>query len=193
VKKQTRSKRGVRGYSIVELLVSLGIISVFSAFAVPSLVRTYRNYQMDDIANQVASELKFTRYEAIRRNFNMPCVDSPQAARGGRLTMFTDYNGSGTVQVSEKQVVFSGPATLVDSATVPASGSLAAAANSGALTTISPTNGSLSFDGRGAKIGAGASVYWVGNVNYGWRAVIVFPSGSIQVWSNVTGGWTLLS
>jgi prepilin-type N-terminal cleavage/methylation domain-containing protein len=190
VTKPNNNKRQMRGYSILELLVSIGIISIFSAFAVPSLLNSYRSYQMDDLASQVASELKFTRYEAIRRNNVMNCLDKTQ---NGILTMFTDYNGNGTVQGSEKQILFSGPATLVDSATVPNSGALTAVVGAGTLTTISPTNGTLTFDGRGAKSTAGVSVYWVGNANFGWRAVTVMPSGSVQVWSYATGTWTELS
>jgi prepilin-type N-terminal cleavage/methylation domain-containing protein len=190
VKKHTNSKRQMRGYSVVELLVSMAIISTLSAFAVPSLVRTYRAYQMDDAASQVASQLKFTRYEAIRRNNVMTCVDKTQ---NGYLTMFTDYNNSGTVQGTEKQIVFSGSATLVDAASVPSSAALTAVVSAGTLTTMSPTNGTITFDGRGAKSTAGVTVYWVGNANYGWRAVTVMPSGSVQVWSYVTGTWTQVS
>src|SRR6202045_3124245 len=174
----------MRGYRVVELLVSIGIITTLSAFAVPSLMRTYRSYQMDDAASQVANQLKFTRYEAIRRNNVMTCLDK---AQNGYLTMFTDYNNSGTVQASEKQIVFSGIATLVDSASVPSSAALTAVVNAGTLTTMSPTNGTIAFDGRGAKSTAGVTVYWVGNANYGWRAVTVMPSGSVQVWSYATG------
>ena len=191
MKKHTNSKRQMRGYSVVELLVSMAIISTLSAIAVPSLMRTYRSYQMDDAASQVASQLKFTRYEAIRRNNVMTCVDKTQ---NGYLTMFTDYNNSGTVQGTEKQIVFSGSATLVDAASVPGSGSLAAVVGTGiTLTTMSPTNGTITFDGRGAKSTAGVTVYWVGNANYGWRAVTVMPSGSVQVWSYATGTWTQVS
>jgi type IV fimbrial biogenesis protein FimT len=191
VKKHTNSKRQMRGYSVVELLVSMAIISTLSAIAVPSLMRTYRSYQMDDAANQVASQLKFTRYEAIRRNNTMTCLDKTQ---NGYLTMFTDYNNSGTVQGTEKQIVFSGSATLVAAASVPSSGSLAAVVGTGiTLTTMSPTNGTITFDGRGAKSTAGVTVYWVGNANYGWRAVTVMPSGSVQVWSYATGTWTQVS
>lgn len=190
MKKQTESKSGMRGYSVVELLVSMAIISIFSAFAVPSLLKTYRSYQMDDAASQVAGQLKFTRYEAIRRNNVMSCLDKTQ---NGYLTIFTDYNGDGTVQASERQVLLSGLATLADSTAVSSSGSLAAVVNAGTLTTISPTNGTITFDGRGAKSTAGVSVYWVGNATYGWRAVTVMPSGSVQVWSYATGTWTQLS
>jgi Tfp pilus assembly protein FimT len=192
VKKQNKSKRQMRGYSIVELLVSIGIIMTLSAFAVPSLLRSYRSYLMDDAASQVAAQLKFTRYEAIRRNNTTNCLNNTQ---NNYLTMFTQDPKAlnNNVNASEKQIVFSGPATLVDSAAVSSSGALAAIVNAGTLTTISPTNGTLTFDGRGAKTTAGVSVYWVGSANYGWRAVTVMPSGSVQVWSYATGTWQQLS
>ena len=190
MKKHGKSGGKMKGYSIVELLVSMGIIMVLSAFAVPSLVRTYRSYQIDDTATQVASQLKFTRYEAIRRNNVISCLDKTQS---GYLTMFTDDNNDSTAQASERQIVFNGIATLVTAATVPSSGALTAVVNAGALTTISPSSGTITFDGRGAKSTAGVSVYWVGNATWGWRAVTVMPSGSVQVWTYATGTWQQLS
>ena len=174
-----------RGYSIVELLVSLGLISILSAMAAPTLFRTYRSYQMDDMASQVASQIKFVRYEAIRRNNPIQCLDNPQGPQG-LLTIFgVDPKAPNlNAQANERQLVFSptAVATLATAAAVSNSGSLAAAVNAGTLTTVSPTNGTITFDGRGAKTApAGVSVYWVGNANYGWRAVTVMPSGSVQV------------
>jgi len=198
VKKRIKSKKQQNGYSVVELLISMALISIFSVIAAPRLIGTYRAYQMDDMASQVAAQIKFTRYEAIRRNFATNCLNSPQAAQGGLLTMYTQDPKAGTANVltSEKQMVFSAnaPATLVTAATVPNSGNLAALVNAGALTTVSPTNGSITFDGRGAMTApAGPSVYWVGNAVYGWRAVTVLPSGSVQVWSSANGTWRQLS
>lgn len=198
MKKHRKSGGKTRGYSILELLVSMAIISIFSAFAMPSMIRTYRSYQMDDIASQVATQVKFTRYEAIRRNNPISCLNKPQ--NGGVLTMFTDNVGAGgvangVVDPTEKQVLFpaNGLATLVTAATVPGSGNLAGVVGVGALTTMNPANDTLTFDGRGAKTTAGTSVYWVGNAAYGWRAVTVMPSGSVQVWSSATGAWKQLS
>jgi len=199
VKKQFNANHQQRGYSIVELLVSVAVISILSAIGVPSLVRTYRSYQMDDIAGQVAAQLKFTRYEAIRRNCSMNILNKTQNAV---LTMFTDgagagcAAGNGNLDASEKRILFpaTGVATLVDSGAVSGASGVPAAAQVAALTTVSPTNGSVTFDSRGAKTApAGAIVYWVGNAGYGWRAVTVMPSGSIQVWTNVSGTWRQLS
>lgn len=198
MKKQIRSKKQQNGYSIVELLVSLALISIFSALAAPNLIRTYRSYQMDDAASQVAAQIKFTRYEAIRRNSPTLCLNSPQAAQGGLLTIYTrdPTAPNNNVQPNEKQMVFGANAlaTLAAAAAVPNSGSLATTVSAGALTTVPPANGTITFDGRGAKTApAGASVYWVGNAAYGWRAVTVLPSGSVQVWSSATGTWKQLS
>jgi hypothetical protein len=140
----------------------------------------------------VAGQLKFTRYEAIRRNSPTNCLNNTQ---NGYLTMYTqDPNAaSANVNGKERQIILNGPGTLVASSAVPSSGALAAVVNVATLTTISPSNGTVTFDGRGAKSTAGVSVYWVGNANYGWRAVTVMPSGSVQVWSYATGSWQQLS
>ena len=198
MKKQIKARKQQYGYSIVELLISLAIISIFSALAAPRLIGTYRSYQMDDAASQVAAQIKFTRYEAIRRNNVTLCLNSAQAAQGGLLTMYTrDIKApNDNVQTNERQIVFAANAlaTLAAAAAVPNSGSLAAVVKAGALTTVAPANGSITFDGRGAKTApAGGSVYWVGNAVYGWRAVTVLPSGSVQVWSTATGTWRQLS
>jgi len=191
VQKQTKSKRQMLGYSIVELLVAMAIIFIFSAFAAPTLIETYRSYQMDDAASQVAAILKFTRYEAIRRNNVLNCQ---VGAIGGLSVIFSDNNGNGVADANEKQVLLSGPANLVAAGTVPGSAALTAVVGAGALTTVNPANGVVTFDGRGAKsLPAGISVFWVGNATYGWRAVTVMPSGSIQVWSYATGTWQQLS
>ena len=197
-RRSLHSQNGSHGLTTLELVVSLGIALAISAIAIPSITKTVRVYQLNDAASQVAGILKFTRYEAIRRNNAINCLDKPQ---NGTLTMFTDNvaaggASNGVVDASERRIIFpaTAVATLVDSATVPNSASLTAAVNGGALTTMSPSNGTISFDGRGAKtVPAGTSVYWVGNAVYGWRAVTVMPSGSIQVWSDATGTWKQLS
>ena len=190
--KQTKGlqrNRSTRGYSVVELLVTMAVISILTAIAVPSLLTTYRNYQMDDAAGQVAGIIKFTRYEAIRRNNTLNCV---VAVVNNQVAIFSDDNGNGNLDPNEREILLSGSATLVDSSAFSGSAQLAGSVNAGALTTVNPASGVIAFDGRGAKTAAGASVYWVGNANYGFRAVVVLPSGSIEVWSYATNTWQQL-
>lgn len=173
----------------MELLVSMAVISILTAIAAPSLLSTYRNYQMDDAAAQVAGMVKYTRYEAIRRNNTMNCVVK---VVNNQVAIFSDDNGNGNIDLNEREVLLSGSATLVDSSAVGSAAALSGPVGAGALTTVNPATGVLTFDGRGAKTTAGASVLWVGSAVYGFRAVVVLPSGAIETWSYATGAWQQL-
>ena len=182
----------MRGYSILELLVVLGIFGILSGIAVPSLARTYRNYQMDDAASQVAGIVKFTRYEAIRRNTNMTSRNT-QAVALGPASVWTDEGPGEAIQPTDKQIALTTTATLVPAASAPNVAGLATKVGVAALTAISPSNGDVTFDSRGATTSFNVvNVYYVGNAAYGYRAVVVMPNGSVQVWSYATGTWTLL-
>lgn len=182
----------VRGYSIIELLVVLGIFGIVSAIGLPSLSRTYRNYQMDDATNQVAGIVKFTRYEAIRRNIQMTSR-STQAVALGAANVWTDEATDTTLNSKDKQIQLTTTSTLLAAAAVPNTAGLAANVGVAALTPIAPSNGNLTFDGRGATTSLNTvNVYYVGNAAYGYRAVVVLPNGAVQVWSYATGTWRLV-
>jgi len=70
------SSNEMRGLSTLELVVSLGIILIISAVAIPSITKTLRIYQLNDAATQLAGILKLTRFEAIRRNTPVNCVNA---------------------------------------------------------------------------------------------------------------------
>src|SRR5258708_16297154 len=150
----------MRGYSIVELLVAMAVMSVLTAIAVPSLLTTYRNYQMDDAAGQVAGIVKFTRYEAIRRNNTLNCV---VAVVNNQVAIFSDDNGNGTLDPNERETLLSGSATLVDSSAVSGASALVGPVGSGALTTAKPASGIIAFYAPGAKTTPGASADWGGH------------------------------
>ena len=134
----------------------MAVISIISAVALPSFMRSYRGYQLSDAAYQVAGVLKFTHYEAVRLNVATATPLKAQVTQvaGTGTYIFTDSNNSGTVQQGEKQALFPGVVNLVPSTTPPNTGGLAAAVGVAAFTNISPTNGSVSFDQRGAVAAA---------------------------------------
>jgi prepilin-type N-terminal cleavage/methylation domain-containing protein len=187
-----------RGFTILELMVVVTVIMVISAVALPSFMQAYRTYQLDDAATQVASVLKFTRYEAIRLNVT---AAAPLAARtlqtAAGTNVYTDNNNSATLQVTEKQVLFSRNVNLVAAGVPPNTAGLAGAVGVAALTNVALNAGSIAFDQRGAVVPAAVNVLYIGNTslpNLGNRAVIVLPSGSVQIWStNAAGIWRQLS
>ena len=186
-------RRRTRGFSMVELAVSLTVMLVLTAIAIPSLMRSFRTYQLNDAAGRVSDMLKFTRFEAVRRNTTISFLmlqPSPPAWIVG-----ADSNGNGLLDSAEKQYVITGfPALLAAGA--PNSAAITATLNGATLTTLSGTVGSVTFDARGAiRVGGAVSssvfVFYVGNATnpeYGYRAVILLPSGAVQIWTAPNGG-----
>lgn len=62
------------GFSLVELLVVVGLIVLLAAFAIPSIATFVRNYRIRGAAQQVASEIQAARTKAIMKNTNLGVV-----------------------------------------------------------------------------------------------------------------------
>lgn len=58
------------GFSLIELIVVVGIIAVMAAVGLPAIGRYFRNYQIRNAAREVAAELQTARTKAIMKNVN---------------------------------------------------------------------------------------------------------------------------
>jgi type II secretory pathway pseudopilin PulG len=193
-----RSRSG--GFSMVELAVSLTVLLILTAIAIPTLMRSFRTYQLNDAAARLSDMLKFTRFEAVRRNTQVQFLmqqPSPPAWIIG-----VDSNGNSTIDLSEKQEVIAGFATLLPSGTPPSPTAIVAKLGGASLNTLSGSTGSVTFDARGAirvggTVSANIFVFYIGSANdpeSGYRAVILLPSGSTQIWTAPSGGtWQQIS
>jgi len=188
---------------MVELLVVVAIVMVVSGLAIPQIMTTLRTYQVTSSASQVADAIKFSRFEAIRRNTNMSFLASWSGVRWG---VGVDSNGDGILQASERQYEVTGNVTLLTAAGVPTSANLPGALNVPAITVISgsSTTKAIAFDPRGAvnfatSAGGVATVFvlYVGPTSLStqdYRAVVVMPSGLTQVWAgNAIDAWHQIS
>jgi len=182
-----------RGFSTVELVVSLCVLLILTAIAIPSLMRSLRAYQLNDAATRLSAMLKFTRFEAVRRNTQ---VNFLMQTSGNGYLVGTDSNGDGTLQATEKQELIAGFATVLPSGVAPAPNAILTALNTSTLNTVSGDNATVTFDARGAiRVGGNVSasifVFYIGSTNDpdpGYRAVILLPSGTTQIWSALSGG-----
>jgi prepilin-type N-terminal cleavage/methylation domain-containing protein len=192
-----------KGFSLVELVVVVGIIMVISAVAVPQILTTLRTYQVSSAAAQISDAIKFARLEAIRRNSTMSFLASQL---GASWAVGTDSNGNTTLDVTERQYEITGNVTLLTAGGVPTSINLPGALNVPAITVLSASAATrtIAFDPRGAvnfAVSAGGVptvyVFYVGpilNSTQDYRAVVVMPSGITQVWAgNAAGAWHQLS
>jgi Tfp pilus assembly major pilin PilA len=172
----------------------MAVILILSAIALPAFVSAYRMYQLTDAATQFAGLLKFTRGEAIRLNKTVNCVIQQVASVPPVTNIWADSDVDGIEDPTEKQLLFSGTVNLVPAATVPNAAGLAGAVGVAALTdgTAIP----FGFDRRGAVNPAQVYAFYLSNLNdtsVGARAVILFPSGSIQLWkADSLGNWISL-
>ena len=171
----------------------MSIMLILTAIAIPSLMRSFRTYQLNDAATRLSAMIKFTRFEAVRRNTQ---INFLMQASGTGYLVGTDSNNDGTLQATEKQELIAGFATLLPSGVAPAPTAITTALGGATLTTLSGSNNSVTFDARGAiRVGGAVSasifVFYIGSVSdpeFGFRAVILLPNGSTQIWTAPNGG-----
>jgi prepilin-type N-terminal cleavage/methylation domain-containing protein len=188
------------GFSMVELVVSIAVLLILAAVAMPSLTRAFASYQLNDAAARLAGILKFTRYEAIRLN---KLVDCQIQQSGAGWLVYGDTNRNHQPDPGETQDAITGQNTLLPlGGAIPSPGPIVAALGSSGLVlmTLSGSNAVVTFDARGAvTTGSGSNVYvlYLGSVSgsdAGYRAVVLLPSGVVHVWTAPAGGvWQQVS
>jgi Tfp pilus assembly protein FimT len=186
--------RRVSGFSLTELVVAMAVAMVLMAVSLPYFLRAYRSYQLSSAATQMADILRLTRYEAIRLNKKVNCVIRPDTTDPTMTdALMTDVNGNPPNGVSSRMVLLGSSGNLVDSGSVPGAASLPSDAALGATTptAVPPAGGTIQFDARGAVTPANVTVFYLsaaGSPDSGFRAVLLMPAGSIQIWSGDSAG-----
>jgi len=192
-------RSGWRGFSTIELAVTLSLILILGAIAVPVLIRALRIYQLNDNATQMAGMLKLTRFQAIRNNTEVDCRFRPN---GAGWTVWSAF-ANGAPGAQQKQLVLGGYANLLPAGPpVPDPAPIAASMGGGGalgLNTVSGAAGFIRFDSRGAVDFQGEGAAWsvqvfyigsAGDPSAGYRAVLVMPAGTTQIWrASAAGDW----
>src|SRR5438132_14184199 len=133
------------GFSMIELLAVLAVILVVSAISTPSFMSAYQYYQVSNAATSMANVIKYTRYEAIRRNTPINCVIGP--APVGTIA-WTDSIANLVPANGERHVTLRPVITLLAPASLPPGAvvTLVLAANVGPLIPLGNTVAQVQFD-----------------------------------------------
>lgn len=158
-----------RGFTLVELLVSLTVLAILVGLAAPSFQNTIENNRISSINDKLATSLQYARSEAISRGQPVTvCVSSDQATCTGAWDdgwiVFIDEDGDRTVD---------GGDTLIRvNEAIPINYDIA---------LTSTTTGSFQFDGQGfAPLNGTYYVCGPSDEDEDARGVLIRASGAMR-------------
>lgn len=88
----------VRGFTLVELMVTIAVAAILMAIAAPSFTSLINSNRLTSSANEMVATLQAARMEAVRLNTTVNvCTD----CGGNSVVAFVDANGDGNVDADE--------------------------------------------------------------------------------------------
>ncbi|MHB8542053.1 MAG: prepilin-type N-terminal cleavage/methylation domain-containing protein [Candidatus Acidiferrales bacterium] len=117
MRKRKNSKNSTRGFTLIEILIALGVGMVLAAVAVPTVQSTLAYLRLNAVVGSVTGAISSTRYQAIMHGYKYaiafdPATTSYQLSNSvPPATTFTNV-GTPVPLTSSGGVIISTPTTL---------------------------------------------------------------------------------
>ena len=102
----------MRGFSLIELLVTIAIAAIIAGVAAPSFSKMVNANRIQTAASALQSDMMYARTEAVKRGLPVSiCPSTDQAtctttnAWANGWIVFNDVNGSGTIDSTSDKVL----------------------------------------------------------------------------------------
>lgn len=93
------------GFTLIELMVTVAVVSILAMVAVPSFVAYQRNSELTSAANSLLAAVNTARSEAMKRNLKVLVVPYSGTSWGTGWKVFADTNKDGLYSASDEIVV----------------------------------------------------------------------------------------
>jgi hypothetical protein len=176
---------------MVELAVTLAVVLILSAIAIPTLAPAYENYRLTWQVTTLSSLIQRARYVAVKKNTTIGINVSGAQGNASPLCpnaltcVFVDQNNDGILEAGEPMVALPTDITLLPAGTAPAPASMGA----NYAAAVPPAPWPITFNSRGTVSSGGAAtiyILYLGNPNHpdwGYRAVTITPMGQVKPWA----------
>jgi len=90
IRSTLNTTRKNKGFTLIEIMVTVAIVAIFASIAVPSFTQMIKNNQISRATNEVVGGLILARSEALKRSNNVTlCASSNQTSCSGT----SDFSG----------------------------------------------------------------------------------------------------
>ena len=187
--KHARHNRSEVGFSLLELMIVVGILMVIAAMAMPKLMTTIADVRLRGAVNSASGIIQQARMMSIKDN-QLRKVKYSNIASGGFV--YVDVNDDSAIQATEPQVQMGSTILGFNAPT-----GLPALVQSN-LGYSPVTTSVLMFNSRGIPCsatntcGSGMVIYFTDSRTVGspgWAAVSVSPAGRVKTWMWTGSGW----